>query len=85
MIGGEQRCQHLGEGTEERRCCDCGLVGCPDCVVLTAAVPLKRIDETHQSGVLNTEGIVWQFRCKNCVRSHGQALRDQAKDEETRK
>ena len=53
--------------------------------LVSAAVPSKRIDETHQSGVLNTEGIVWQFRCKNCVRSHGQALRDQAKDEETRK
>jgi hypothetical protein len=85
MIGGGQRCQHLGEAAEEQRCCDCGLVGCPDCVVLTAAVPLERIDEAQQSGALNAKGVVWQFRCKECIRSLDQALRDQAKDDEPRK
>jgi hypothetical protein len=76
MIGGERRCQHLGKVAEERRCCDCGLVGCPDCVVLSAAVPLERIDEAHQFSALNAKDVVWQFRCKECIRSLREKFRN---------
>jgi len=67
------RCEHLSEAEAGKTCCDCGFVGCSECVVLSAAVPQRGLEQAQESGALSASGVVWKFRCRPCARAFGAA------------
>jgi O-acetyl-ADP-ribose deacetylase len=68
------KCTHLREGEEGHACCDCGLVGCGNCVSPIALVDRNRLARARETGALDTEGVVWHFRCEKCARAFAEAM-----------